>query len=160
LLPFNPRRRLARNRRHPHRSRPHRRPQRRRRRLKGSCSLTRSGSQLSGSRSYSLKEGDHVSVQLQLKIVERVKATCERIHITIRSGRINQTTRVTHAMEAGVTDHVWSIAEMVGLPVVLPCTPLGGFATSAAVHVFWVALLVSSPLFYIRSPFPAKPEEE
>jgi len=29
--------------------------------------------------------------------------------------RIHQTLRVTPAMEAGVTDHVWSIEEIVGL---------------------------------------------
>jgi len=30
-------------------------------------------------------------------------------------GRIHQTLRVTPAMEAGVTDHVWSVEEIVGL---------------------------------------------
>jgi hypothetical protein len=30
-------------------------------------------------------------------------------------GRVHQTLRVTPAMEAGVTDHVWSIEEIVGL---------------------------------------------
>jgi hypothetical protein len=30
-------------------------------------------------------------------------------------GRVHQTLRVTPAMEAGVSDHVWSIAEIVGL---------------------------------------------
>ena len=29
--------------------------------------------------------------------------------------RVHQTLRVTPAMEAGVTDHVWSIAEIVDL---------------------------------------------
>jgi hypothetical protein len=29
--------------------------------------------------------------------------------------RVRQTLRVTPAMEAGITDHVWSIEEMVGL---------------------------------------------
>ena len=29
--------------------------------------------------------------------------------------RIHQTLRVTHAMEAGVADHVWEIGEIVGL---------------------------------------------
>ena len=29
--------------------------------------------------------------------------------------RVHQTLRVTPAMEAGVSDHVWSIAEIVGL---------------------------------------------
>jgi hypothetical protein len=29
--------------------------------------------------------------------------------------RIHQTLRVTPAMEAGISDHVWSIAEIVGL---------------------------------------------
>jgi hypothetical protein len=35
-------------------------------------------------------------------------------------GRVHQTLRVTPAMEAGVTDHVWTIEEIVGL---LPLTP-------------------------------------
>jgi len=30
-------------------------------------------------------------------------------------GRIHQTLRVTPAMEAGITDHVWSIEEIVSL---------------------------------------------
>ena len=30
-------------------------------------------------------------------------------------GRVNQTIRVTPAMEAGIADHVWSIDEIVGL---------------------------------------------
>jgi len=30
-------------------------------------------------------------------------------------GRIHQTLRVTPAMEAGVTDHVWSVEEIVTL---------------------------------------------
>jgi hypothetical protein len=29
--------------------------------------------------------------------------------------RIHQTLRVTPAMEAGISDHVWSVAEFVGL---------------------------------------------
>ena len=30
-------------------------------------------------------------------------------------GRVHQTLRVTPAMEAGVSDHVWEIEEIVGL---------------------------------------------
>ena len=30
-------------------------------------------------------------------------------------GRVHQTLRVTPAMEAGVSDHVWSLEEIVGL---------------------------------------------
>ena len=30
-------------------------------------------------------------------------------------GRIHQTLRVTPAMEAGVSDHVWSLEELIGL---------------------------------------------
>jgi hypothetical protein len=30
-------------------------------------------------------------------------------------GRVHQTLRVTPAMEAGIADHIWSIAEIVGL---------------------------------------------
>ena len=30
-------------------------------------------------------------------------------------GRIHQTLRVTPAMEAGISDHVWSIEDIVGL---------------------------------------------
>jgi len=30
--------------------------------------------------------------------------------------RINQTLRVTPAMEAGVSDHVWDLEEIIGLP--------------------------------------------
>jgi hypothetical protein len=31
------------------------------------------------------------------------------------SGRIHETLRVTPAMEAGVTEHVWSVEEIVAL---------------------------------------------
>jgi len=30
-------------------------------------------------------------------------------------GKVHQTSRVTQAMEAGVTDHVWTAEEIVGL---------------------------------------------
>ena len=30
-------------------------------------------------------------------------------------GRVHQTLRVTPAMEAGVSDHVWNVEEIVGL---------------------------------------------
>lgn len=30
-------------------------------------------------------------------------------------GKIHQTVRITPAMEAGVSDHVWSVEELVGL---------------------------------------------
>jgi hypothetical protein len=30
-------------------------------------------------------------------------------------GRVHQTLRLTPAMEAGVSDHVWSVEELVGL---------------------------------------------
>ena len=30
-------------------------------------------------------------------------------------GRVHQTLRVTPAMEAGISDHVWTIEEMIGL---------------------------------------------
>ena len=30
-------------------------------------------------------------------------------------GRVHQTLRVTPAMEAGLSDHVWSVEEIVGL---------------------------------------------
>ena len=36
-------------------------------------------------------------------------------HISYNLARIQQTLRVTPAMEAGVSDHVWSIEEIVGL---------------------------------------------
>jgi hypothetical protein len=31
------------------------------------------------------------------------------------SGRVRQTIRVTPAVEAGIADHVWTLAEVVGL---------------------------------------------
>jgi len=42
----------------------------------------------------------------------------ERQNLNLRMGnfcRIHQTLRVTPAMEAGLTDHVWSLEELVGL---------------------------------------------
>ena len=35
--------------------------------------------------------------------------------IRINFCRVHQTLRVTHAMEAGLADHVWSWSELVGL---------------------------------------------
>jgi hypothetical protein len=43
-------------------------------------------------------------------------------------GRIYQTLRVTPGMEAGVTDHVWSIEEIVGLATNLNVTVNGSRA--------------------------------
>jgi hypothetical protein len=34
---------------------------------------------------------------------------------TISVGRVHQTLRVTPAMESGLTDHIWSLEELVGL---------------------------------------------
>ena len=36
-------------------------------------------------------------------------------HMHYNFGRVHQTLRVTPAMEAGMSDHVWSIAEIVSL---------------------------------------------
>jgi hypothetical protein len=36
-------------------------------------------------------------------------------HADYNFGRVHQTLRVTRAMEAGLTDHVWSLQELVGL---------------------------------------------
>lgn len=38
-------------------------------------------------------------------------------------GRIHQTLRVTPAMEAGLTDHVWSLEEIAALPSVVESVP-------------------------------------
>ena len=38
-----------------------------------------------------------------------------RVHCTMVSNRIHKTLRVTPAMEAGISDHVWSIEEVATL---------------------------------------------
>jgi hypothetical protein len=38
-------------------------------------------------------------------------------HVWYNFGRVHQTLRVTPAMEAGISSHVWSIQEIVALTV-------------------------------------------
>lgn len=49
------------------------------------------------------------------KKVDNLKAAVALHFIHYNFARIHQTLRVTPAMEAGVSDHVWSIEEIVGL---------------------------------------------
>jgi IS1 family transposase len=49
------------------------------------------------------------------KKLESHRAACAVHFIHYNFCRIHQTLRVTPAMEAGLTDHVWSLAEIVGL---------------------------------------------
>ncbi len=49
------------------------------------------------------------------KKVENHEAAVALYFVWYNFGRIHQTLRVTPAMEAGVTDHVWTVAESVGL---------------------------------------------
>src|ERR1700677_2440180 len=50
------------------------------------------------------------------KSLERHKAALAIHFVHYNFCRIHQTIRVTPAMEAGLTDHVWSLAELVSLP--------------------------------------------
>lgn len=47
------------------------------------------------------------------KKLENHEAAIALHHMHYNFARIHQTLRVTPAMEAGVSDHVWSIAEIV-----------------------------------------------
>jgi IS1 family transposase/transposase len=49
------------------------------------------------------------------KKIENLEAAVALHFMWYNFGRIHQTLRVTPAMEAGVTDHVWSVAEIVAL---------------------------------------------
>jgi IS1 family transposase len=49
------------------------------------------------------------------KKLENLEAAVALHFMWYNFGRIHQTLRVTPAMEAGVTDHVWTIAEIIGL---------------------------------------------
>lgn len=49
------------------------------------------------------------------KKIENLEAAVALHFMWYNFGRIHQTLRVTPAMEAGVTDHVWSVEEIVGL---------------------------------------------
>lgn len=49
------------------------------------------------------------------KKVENLEAAVALHFMWYNFGRVHQTLRVTPAMEAGVADHVWTIAEIVGL---------------------------------------------
>jgi hypothetical protein len=39
----------------------------------------------------------------------------ERTTMVPRDGRVHQSLRITPAMAAGVTDHVWTLDEVIGL---------------------------------------------
>ncbi len=47
--------------------------------------------------------------------VDNLKAAVALYYMHYNFARIHQTLRVTPAMESGVSDHVWSIEEIVGL---------------------------------------------
>ena len=49
------------------------------------------------------------------KKLENHAATVAPYFMYYNFGRVHQTLRMTPAMEAGVSDHVWSIEETVGL---------------------------------------------
>lgn len=49
------------------------------------------------------------------KKVENLEAAVALHFMWYNFGRVHQTLRVTPAMQAGVTDHVWSLEEIVGL---------------------------------------------
>ena len=49
------------------------------------------------------------------KKVENLEAAVALHFMWYNLGRVHQTLRVTPAMEAGVADHVWSMAEIVAL---------------------------------------------
>lgn len=49
------------------------------------------------------------------KKLENLEAAVALHFMWYNFGRIHQTLRVTAAMEAGVSDHVWSLEEVVGL---------------------------------------------
>jgi hypothetical protein len=48
------------------------------------------------------------------KKLDNLKAACALHFAYYNFCRIHQTLRVTPAMEAGITDHVWTIAELLG----------------------------------------------
>lgn len=50
------------------------------------------------------------------KKIENLEAAVALHFMWYNFGRVHQTLRVTPAMEAGVTDHVWTLAEIVALP--------------------------------------------
>jgi hypothetical protein len=49
------------------------------------------------------------------KMIENHAAAVALYFMHYNFGRVRQTLRVTPATEAGVSDHVWSIEEIVGL---------------------------------------------
>jgi hypothetical protein len=49
------------------------------------------------------------------KKIENLEAAVALHFMFYNFGRVHQTLRVTPAMEAGITDHVWTLAEIVAL---------------------------------------------
>ena len=49
------------------------------------------------------------------KKIENHEAAIALHYMHYNFARVHQTLRVTPAMEAGITDHIWSIEEIVGL---------------------------------------------
>jgi hypothetical protein len=75
--------------------------------------------------STSYAEGQNLSMRMHMrrftrltngfsKKVENHKASVALYFMVNNFGRIHTTLRVTPAMEAGVADHVWSLAEIAG----------------------------------------------
>jgi len=52
---------------------------------------------------------------LNLFALENLEAAVALHFMWYNFGRVHQTLRVTPAMEAGVSDHVWTLDEVVGL---------------------------------------------
>jgi hypothetical protein len=47
--------------------------------------------------------------------MDRVNAVCVPLTMQYNFCRVHQTLRVTQAMEAGISDHVWEIEELLAL---------------------------------------------
>lgn len=60
------------------------------------------------------------------KKVENHKAAVALHFMWYNFGRIHKSLRVTPAMEAGVSDHVWSLAEVVSLADAVPAAGAAG----------------------------------
>ncbi len=92
----------------------------------GSCEQTITGNPDSDYISTSFVERQNLTVRMQVRRFTRLtnafskkldnhKAAVALHYMHYNFARIHQTLRVTPAMEAGVSDHVWSIEEIVGL---------------------------------------------
>ena len=89
------------------------------------------------------------------KKVENHAAAIALYFMFYNFGRVHQTLRVTPAMEAGVSDHVWTVAEIVGLlpqrKVIMSASEESRSKEVVKSLLFWFIFIVVGVAIYMIS---------